>query len=381
MRLRSLSKLSSVEAWKQVPWRLKAMADKSGLNESRAADEIRWIRRAGREDSVFSRDGKRPARLLLVMMESDYGSPRRGLSYEHFHLFGTLAEWGFEIVHFDFMRLMQAYGRDAMNEMLQECVVQCVPDVAVFVMFSDELYPDAVEAVRDRGVLTLNWFCDDQWRYEGFSSNWAPRFDYVVTTSEKAIEKYRRDGHQNVLKSQFGFNPYRFSPYKSHEDALYDVTFIGQPHGDRKQMVSALREAGLDVTTFGYGWPEGKLLYGQMLDVFNKSKIVLGLSNDWRGETAQVKGRDFEVPALGSLYVTALNHELESYFTGGEELLFYTDTEHLIEICRDMLKSDSEREQIALRGQQRAWADHTYVHRFSDVFAGAGLTRIRAGAW
>jgi len=53
----------------------------------------------------------------------------------------------------------------------------------------------------------------------------------------------------------------------------YDVSFVGQPHGNRRQVISALRKAGINVYVWGGGWESGRLSQEEMIRVFNQSRI------------------------------------------------------------------------------------------------------------
>ncbi len=363
------------QLWRQIPWRLRAQVDRSGRIESTLLTDVEWSRRFPQEEQIFSRDGRRPLRILLACMRYDYGSRRRGLSYEETHFAGTLKDWGYEVVHFDFVELARRYGTGRMNEMLRECAVRTTPDIAFFVLFRDELEPDTIQFLREQDVLTINWFCDDQWRYESFSRSWAPFFDMVTTTSDAAFYRYLADGYDNVLKTQWAFNPYIFKREASPRVKDLDITFVGQPHGDRREVISALIDNGLRVEAYGYGWPNGRISYGRMIELYRRSAIVLGLSNDSSGEVQQIKGRDFEVPAVRACHATAYHPELGGYFEIGREIVCYEGVDELIGLCHELLAS-RQHEEIARAGLERAWREHTYVHRFGEIFSAAGLCQI-----
>lgn len=349
--------------------------------EHEALSYVDWFRRPPREKHLYSRDGRRPLRILLITMKADYGHPRRGLSYEHFHFFGTLLEAGYEIAYFDFMDVLRKRGRRRMNELLCESASQCLPDLALSIVFEDEIEPSSIAHIRSLGIITANWFTDDQWRYDQFSKSWAPHFDFAITTSGAAYKRYETDGLSNAILSQWGFNPYKFGLYADRvRQPDLDIIFVGQPHSNRREIIESLRSAGLRVDTFGHGWPSGKVAYTQMLDLFQRSKIALGLSGSSSTRVDQIKGRDFEVPAVGALYLTTRNSELNSFFVEGEEIACYSDTDELVDTCTRLLTSESARERIARAGRIRAWNEHSYVSRFSAIFEAMGFQVLDAEA-
>jgi spore maturation protein CgeB len=310
---------------------------------------------------------ERRIRIFYVKSKYDYGDKKRGLSYEENNFLHTLVHSGYEVIAFDPLFTMKKYGKKIMNHILIESVYRWKPDIVFFVLFKDEIEFDTLLEIKNNmGIRTLNWFCDDHWRFESFSKYYAPYFSYVVTTYKGAIKKYREIGCENVILSQWACNHFLYRrlnlPYK------YDVSFVGQPHGDRPKIIKALRKAGINVETFGFGWPNGQVSTYEMIKIFNQSKINLNLSNASRGQVNQIKGRDFEIPGCGGFMITGFNEDLAEYFSIGDEVVTYESVNDLIEKIKYYLTHQDEREAIRERGYERILRDHTYTIRFSKIF-------------
>ena len=261
-------------------------------------------------------------RVLYVAMSDDYGDPARGPSFEETNFRTALDGMGHEVVAFDFMRRKAEVGKDAMNRELVERAAEVRPDVTFFFLFTDEITPATLREVKRRGgAPTVNWFADDHWRFENFTRHYAPSLDWSVTTDHDAVPKYRALGYENVIPSQWAANRYAYT--KVTDELAHEVTFVGQPHGGRDQVIARLRDAGLKVETWGFGWPEGRLEHDDMVRVFSSSRINLNLSNsslpDMRisrrihrfvkrikevERPSQIKGRNFEVPGSGGFLLT-----------------------------------------------------------------------------
>jgi spore maturation protein CgeB len=56
-------------------------------------------------------------------------------------------------------------------------------------------------------------------------------------------------------------------------------------------------------------------------------------------------------------------------FEIGRELLCYRDEIDLVEIAKYLLCSKNEREELAVKGQQWAYRDHTYSTRLAEMVA------------
>jgi spore maturation protein CgeB len=321
-------------------------------------------------------------RILYVGMKYDYGDPERGLSFEHFNFYDTLIHMGHEIIYFDFMTELQQRGKGPMNRRLLDMVHVDKPDFLWCTLFSDELEIDTMRSISEAtDTITFNWFCDDHWRFENYSRHWAPAFNWVSTTASSAIPKYARLGYSHVIKTQWACNHYLYKPSGGAYE--HDVSFVGQLHGTRPATIAALRAAGVDVRTWGHGWPEGRVDQAEMIEIFSRSRINLNLSDSSmphshrrvrrllpgvRGYARQIKGRNFEVPGCGGFLLTESAENLGDYYDAGREIGVFSGVRHLTHAVRRYLDRERERQEIRIAGYERTLREHTYARRFNDIF-------------
>jgi spore maturation protein CgeB len=201
----------------------------------------------------------------------------------------------------------------------------------------------------------------------------------VSTTDSAAVAKYHRLGMTRVLKTQWACN--HFSYKKLDLPLKYDVTFVGQAHGDRRQVIAALQRAGVSVAAWGGGWENGRLSQEAMIGVFNQSRINLNLSNTyrrgkflaWRHRRDQIKGRNFEIPGCGGFQLSGAADNLEAYFRPDEEIVLFRSRSELLENIHHYLRHEEERARIARAGYERTLREHTYEKRFNELFSAMGL--------
>jgi spore maturation protein CgeB len=322
-------------------------------------------------------------------MADDYGDPARGPSFEEMNFRTALEGMGHELVPFDFMRREREVGREAMNRELLAVAAESKPDVAFFILFKDEIAPETIRAIR---APTVNWFADDHWRFEDFTRHFAPAFDWSVTTDRDSLPKYGALGYANVILSQWACNKYAYSP--AGADIEHNVTFVGQPHGGRGDVIRQLENAGHRVECWGFGWPNGRVDHSEMVKIFSSSRINLNLSNSssdrWtarmrvgaivRGRRpwskrrrSQIKGRTFEVPGCGGFLLTERVPHLEDYLVPGQEVGVFDSTADLVDQVKYWLDHPDERAAVAEAGYRRVMAEHTYDHRFVAIFRAMGL--------
>lgn len=319
-----------------------------------------------------SKHGGVKLRILFLAHKDDYGNATRGLSIEENYFFHSLYEMGYELIRFDFAEIMREYGRKRMNEMLMETVYRYAPDLLFSILFKKEVEPDTIRKISSQGrTVTMNWFCDDLWRFEEFSQYYAPCFHWVITTAASALSKYREAGVRNVIFSQWACNHHLC--YKMDLPKIYDISFVGLPHGNRREVIARMRKEGLDVRTWGYGWKEGRITQSQMVRVFNQSRINLNLSNLSTKEGQQIKERNFEIPGCGGFLLTGYAENLSDYYDVGKEIACFDDVDDLIRKAKYFLAHEKERAAIAEAGYARTIAEHTYDARFRQIFAKVGL--------
>lgn len=349
-------------------------------------------------------------RVLFIGMRYDYGDPRRGDCYEYVNFFDTLQQMpGVEVTHFPFDLFLRENGRAAMNRRLLATVDAVKPDVCFFVLFTDEILPETLRAISRKGnVLTLNWFTDDHWRFNSFSRHWAPLFDFVTTTDAGAAGKYRALGIRTVIQTQWAYNSFTYRPHDGVCDG--SVSFVGQVHSHRRDLVHALERAGIPVLCWGRGWKNGRIGFQEMVRLFSLSAINLNFSESsailgWRplakvalnrradgslhlrdvrrmAEHArtllathhlQIKGRVFEIPGAGGFLLSEQAEHLEDYFIPGREIVTFATPEEMVEKTRYYLAHEEDRERIRAAGFQRAVQQHSYLRRFQDIFRAMGI--------
>ncbi len=319
-------------------------------------------------------------KVLYCGLGDDYGDPARGPSYEQMNFQTCLGAMpDVEMMHYDIGREILEHGYWGANRLLTDMVEDSKPDVLFMVMFEEQVDRDVIERIsRGTKTVTVGWFCDDHWRFEGYSRHWARALDLIVTTDVAAERKYHDLGYRNVLRSQWGFNHYSYEV--KPRPPVHGVTFVGQPHGNRKRTIATLERHGVKVETWGGGWPNGRISHDQMVDVFSSSLVNLNLAASSTGGLfgsgpPQIKGRLFEVTGCGGLLLTEYVTGLEDYFEIGSEIVVYRGLRDLTAKCRMLITSPSLCREIGERSRQRVMREHTMEHRLTDVLRAARNVR------
>jgi spore maturation protein CgeB len=265
--------------------------------------------------------------------------------------------------------------------------------------FQGEVSPHALLKLRGL-TTTAAFFWDDHWRFDDFSSHFAALYDFVITTEPTAVPRYRALGGHPVLTEYAGVvHPNARPPVDRETEFRYDVSFVGGIHPWRKWLVEWLGRRGVEVACFGEGWPNGRVGFDEMDEVFRTSRINLNISNSRQHDTRyllaeyanfassrtttktteQIKARHFEIPIAGGCQLSYYVPGIEAHLAIGEELAIYTTPEDCLSQIECLLANPDRRLAMTRRSWERCRSEHTYDRRFTDWFAAVWPEDVAAG--
>ncbi len=148
-------------------------------------------------------------------------------------------------------------------------------------------------------------------------------------------------------------------------DPTFYVLFVGSKYGWRAHFINKLRKAGFDVQCFGAGWENGQLTYDEMKLAIQKAPVTLGFANiGYTKNCTTIKGRDFEVPLYGGLYLTQYSKGLARYYEPGKELLTYRNFSECIRQLNKIKSNKEKADTIRIAGYQKAMVYGSWESRF-----------------
>jgi spore maturation protein CgeB len=258
------------------------------------------------------------------------------------------------------------------NKKLKEALVKSQPRYMLTVK-GEIILPSTLDYVRkELGIKTILWFPDDPHFFNGFTKHVAPHYDYVFTSSKKAISRYEQIGVKNVTFLPFACEPsmHKTVTLSPEEKTLYgsDVSLVGTYYPRRQRILNKLHNFNINV--YGPYWKFlsrkkniHKSIWGpNMVKVFNASKIVLDIY-DPEVLKYQPSARTFEATGSGAFLLTEHPPNMEELFEIGKEIVCYKDEVELLDLLAYYLDADEERKEISVKGQERAYRDHTIDER------------------
>lgn len=323
-------------------------------------------------------------RILYIAFQYEYGFKANGPALNYKAWYENFLKLGFEVETVFY----EDFSKDALQGEIINKASAYQPDLVFFILQKEQIEVSTLKKLKSDGFFIVNFFGDDQWRFDSFSSLYAPHFSACITTDKFSIRKYQNIGQKNIIRSQWAS-----LESNVHSESLnyqYDVSFIGGANPYRKWFVNELKKKGITVQCFGQGWENGRVSFERMEEIFATSKINLNLSNsisyDIRyllsslkaailtfkaliksGKNAsQTKARNFEIPVQGGFQLTDYVPSLEDYFRIGEEVVCYTSVEDAALLIAYYLENETKRESIKKEGVNRARYEHTFKHRIVE---------------
>lgn len=274
--------------------------------------------------------------------------------------------------------------KEKQNQKMLEFVDKTVKDhkidVIVCYLSGHSTTPQVLQKIKTHNIPMVNEALDDERKFvsrrgkDGIKRGLrdvCKYFDLSLTTSKSAIVKYLVEGANPMYKDYAGNEKI----YKNFDmPKKYDVGFVGASYGIRGEYVRFLQDNGINVYAKGKGWENGFATDEEMIEIFNQSKIVLGFATVGKNDDIYIlKGRDFEVPFTGSMYLTGYHEELKEYYNLEEDIATYTTKEDLLQKVQYYLSHDEEREKIASSGYYKCLDNHTAKLSYEKVFGYLGL--------
>lgn len=244
----------------------------------------------------------------------------------------------------------------------------------VFCYVSDfHLSPDTVEAFKRPNTVAINFNWDDLLWFHGHHRGQpigvrkvAPHFDLNLSFSHRALAQYRGIRARAIF----------WDSEEEHDiwipvapPTIPKALFVGSCYGRRQNLVEAIRKAGLPIDVFGAGWGTRYLSAEELPRCFASYAVTVGLSTIGDAYSLSgIKGRDFEVPLSGGLYLTNEHPELGYCYVAGKEILTYRTFGECLQTIREVLDRPADFVAVREAGQRKARARHQWRSRIRFLF-------------
>jgi hypothetical protein len=273
--------------------------------------------------------------------------------------------------------------RDVMNaEMLQvfrDAHAQQPIDAVVGYLSGHNTSPETLSTMAGMGAAIFNYCYDDKLHFPGRQfggrdtspAGIVNAVDLNITNAPDCVIKYFVHGALGVFCPQ-GAQPDVHKPQPGGFE--YDVSFIGAKYGWRPRFIAALEKRGVRVDCFGKGWNQGTITDGDVIRIWSHSRINLGMAGvSHSRKLCCIKGRDFEIPMTGGLYMTQDHPDIAHIYDVGREIVTYTNADDCAAKIQALLADPNRAAAIRQAGFERARRCHSWEARWERIFKLAGI--------
>ena len=222
-----------------------------------------------------------------------------------------------------------------------------------------EPWQEVLKETQTGRTKTFNFFCDDTWRFDRFSSKVCHYFNACSTPEPAYLKKYKELGYSNIILGTWHANS-EFYKRKKFEQKNIDLSFIGNITPSRKAFFEHITTPIENI--FGVSNEE-------LFDAHTRSKIGINLSindNDPQRKT-QMKQRMFEIPAGAGLLLTEYHEDIQRFFEIDKEIITFKTIDEFKKKCEFLLNNPKLVKKIADNGYKRFIRDHDSKIRLQEI--------------
>jgi hypothetical protein len=254
-------------------------------------------------------------------------------------------------------------------------------DMMLSYLSGSQISSSTIHQINLLGIPTFSFHWDDRRYFRGVKQGdqWSgplavcKSYDLNLTNSPESLIKYRAEG-ANALFWPLGANPEFFRPLNLPFE--YDVPFCGQPYGQRPLLVDYLRRQGIRVDCFGSDWEHGYQTDDALVRIFNQSRINLGFGYVNESSEQCIKGRDFEVPSCGAVYLTSYHKNLERVYALGQEIDTYLDYGDCARKITALLEQPERCDRIRQAARRAVIERHSWSKRVQQLLSCTGISAV-----
>jgi hypothetical protein len=253
--------------------------------------------------------------------------------------------------------------------------------------------PDLVDYARKKGVLTAVWFEHIDREIGPWMLELGRVHHILFTTVGGLVEKWSGYGIENSHLLMQAFQPEIYFPSGKIPSIMGNgefILFTGKIHGRylrRAKILDKVVRKGYPVKWYADKLPwtwkhlgfklkywrlcpchQGKTIFlTDLAHEITQARLVLGIQL-YPDVYLCLSNRIWNVLGCGGFYMGEYVPGQEEYFQTGVDLESFTTTEELLEKIAFYWDKPELRRQIATSGQKKVWENHTYAHRFREMF-------------
>lgn len=286
-------------------------------------------------------------KIVWLMMEKERDEYSSAIIY----WYGALEKLGYEVIYYPY----ETYDSDRFYIEMKNYK----PDY-IFHTCYDKLHLEFVKLREFCKVYVIQ--SDDDWRFESYSKYYIPFVDGTI--SYQADRQWYIDNgalNHQIISAKWAFNP---NTMLIEEDPTKDILLShgGNLHADRKDLINEFITKGLNVSI------ANQVKYGQLLDLWSRSKYSLCFTKASQGNFRQKKGRVVEI-GYYSVLVSEPFPGIEKYFQPDTEFIMFETVDEAIEKIKYYESNPNKYQELLLASRKKILETNTVFHQWDYIMS------------
>lgn len=285
-------------------------------------------------------------KVVWLMNEYERGEHSSAIVY----WYGILERLGYEVVYYPY--------EDYQPDQFYSEMVDYRPDF-VFHPCYTKLH---IELARLRDFCKVYVVqSDDDWRFDQYAKFYIPFVDGTISyqADRQLYLDNGADEHQ-IISAKWAFNPNTMMVEQRSNVKDILISHGGSLYGDREQLIYEFGVKGLPVVT------ASQVLYGQLLELWDRSKYSLCFTRSSQGGFRQKKGRVAEI-GFHSVLVSEPFPDIEQYYEPDKEFILFNTVDEAIDKIRYYESNPSEYTKMLTASRARVWNTNTAFHQWDTI--------------
>jgi len=265
--------------------------------------------------------------------------------------YGILEQLGYEVIYYPY----ETYETEKFYAEMKEYKPNYI-----FHPCYDQLHLEFIRLREFTKVYVVQ--SDDDWRFENYARLYIPYVDGTISYQADR-QWYLNAGakeHQ-IISAKWAFNPNTMMIDVMPEKDII-LSHGGGLYGERSALIQQFVNKGMSVSI------ATNVLYGQLLDLWSRSKYSLCFTKSSQGGFRQKKGRVAEI-GYHSVLVSEPFPNIEEYYEPGKEFIMFETIDEAISKINYYESNPVEYAKLLQASRNRVWNTNTVYHQWDHIMS------------
>jgi hypothetical protein len=284
---------------------------------------------------------------VWLMMEQERGEYSSAIVF----WYGILEKLGYEVIYYPY----ETYDPEKFYQEMKEYQ----PDF-IFHPCYDKLHTEFLRLREFTKIYVVQ--SDDDWRFENYSKFYIPLVDGTISYQANP-QLYLDNGatQDQIISAKWAFNPNTLMVENEPEKDIV-LSHGGSLYGDRETLIQEFISKNHPVSI------ASNVQYGQLLNLWGRSKYSLCFTKSSQGGFRQKKGRVAEI-GYYSVLVSEPFPGIEDYFEPEKEFIMFETVDEAINKINYYESNPEEYQKLLKASRTRIWQTNTVFHQWDNIMS------------